>query len=371
MGKALDTIGKIGNAISPWAGVASGIIGMFNKNNAEKRQYQNQLNLMNHQQELNKELAEIGQNNNKALWDYTNYENQVEHMKRAGLSIGLMYGNGGQGGQSSGAQPQGVGMQQDRSVEMGLQAKALNSQIALNMAQAAKANAEADATSGYKQDEAKATIESLNAKVKNLDADNRLKDNIIEYNNSLMTVNEATVDNLNATMTKTMNEAGWILAKARKERVEANILEETESDLVQAAWLHNQELLTKMGLEQAETKKYLNDINISWASLQQTFDIALKERNLKRELMQASFEKELKLLAEKLDIAKYEGNVELQKAIIYSIGSIMGIQMQGWMAKNEKTTSHERETVTETINEAGATVIRRVVDKATSQENKK
>ena len=26
------------------------------------------------------------------MWDYTNYENQVEHMKKAGLNVGLMYG---------------------------------------------------------------------------------------------------------------------------------------------------------------------------------------------------------------------------------------------------------------------------------------
>ena len=34
----------------------------------------------------------------KEMWDYTNYENQVEYMKNAGLNVGLMYGGSGGGG---------------------------------------------------------------------------------------------------------------------------------------------------------------------------------------------------------------------------------------------------------------------------------
>ena len=29
------------------------------------------------------------------MWDYTNFEDQRAHLENAGLSVGLMYGNGG------------------------------------------------------------------------------------------------------------------------------------------------------------------------------------------------------------------------------------------------------------------------------------
>lgn len=44
----------------------------------------------------------------KEMWDYTNYENQMEHIKNAGLNPGLLYGIGGGGGQTVGAGAPGV-----------------------------------------------------------------------------------------------------------------------------------------------------------------------------------------------------------------------------------------------------------------------
>ena len=44
------------------------------------------------------------------MWDYTNFENQRAHLENAGLSVGLMYGNGGAGGASTaGGQGSGPG----------------------------------------------------------------------------------------------------------------------------------------------------------------------------------------------------------------------------------------------------------------------
>ena len=42
------------------------------------------------------------------MWKDTNYAAQVEEMKKAGLSIGLMYGKGGAGGTTTGAGATGV-----------------------------------------------------------------------------------------------------------------------------------------------------------------------------------------------------------------------------------------------------------------------
>ena len=63
------------------------------------------------------------------MWDDTNFAAQVEQLKKAGLSIGLMYGNGGAGGATTaGGQGSGPGNPGTNAVGMGLQAKALELQ---------------------------------------------------------------------------------------------------------------------------------------------------------------------------------------------------------------------------------------------------
>lgn len=150
----------------------------------QDRQYGNQLDLMNKQWELNEQAANANHKRAKELWDYTNYENQVEHLKNAGLNIGLMYGNAGQGGTTAGAgNQQGVSQPTDRSVEMGykgqemgLQLANMMSQIKLNESQAEKNSAEANKISGVdtalaeSQKELNSALKSLNAMKVNTEA---------------------------------------------------------------------------------------------------------------------------------------------------------------------------------------------------------
>ena len=101
------------------------------------------------QHQYNEAMAQQNQQRNKEMWDYTNFENQRAHLENAGLSIGLMYGQGGAGGAStSGGQGQGTGNPGTNAVGMGLQSKQIElqqknveSQIALNMATASKTEA--------------------------------------------------------------------------------------------------------------------------------------------------------------------------------------------------------------------------------------
>ena len=98
----------------------SGAIGMIGGAISDRRNYKNQTKLMGQQHQYNKEIGEINQgyakemaminnqyalgmakeshNMNKDMWNYSNYENQVAHMKAAGLNPALLYGNGGGGG---------------------------------------------------------------------------------------------------------------------------------------------------------------------------------------------------------------------------------------------------------------------------------
>lgn len=138
-------------------------------------QWGNQLKLMEIQNRYNEQMAKNNQKRNKDLWDYTNYENQKQHIKNAGLNPALMYGMGGGGGVSAnGAQGQGVTQPTDRSVEMGLEQQGLGlqlaniaSQVDLNKSQAEKNKAEAQKISGVDTKVQEATIDNLIAQTSN------------------------------------------------------------------------------------------------------------------------------------------------------------------------------------------------------------
>lgn len=142
---------------------------------AANEQWGNQLKLMEIQNRYNEQMAKNNQQRNKDLWDYTNYENQKQHIKNAGLNPALMYGMGGGGGVSAnGAQGQGVTQPTDRSVEMklkqqglGLQLASIASQVALNKSQAEKNKVEANKIAGVDTDVQKATIDNLIAQTSN------------------------------------------------------------------------------------------------------------------------------------------------------------------------------------------------------------
>lgn len=147
---------------------------IFGLNNSSK-QMSNQKYLMGLQHKYNEESATYAQGRAYDMWLKTNYPAQVEQMKKANLSPGLMYGQAGAGGGTvSGAQGQGTSQPTDRSIEMklkgqemGLQLANLASQIKLNESQANKNNAEANKTAGVDTELAKTSIENLISQTKN------------------------------------------------------------------------------------------------------------------------------------------------------------------------------------------------------------
>ena len=162
--------------------LGNGIFGIFGaglnaamSSGTANEQWGNQLKLMEVQNRYNEQMAKNNQLRNKDLWDYTNYENQKQHIKNAGLNPALIYGIGGGGGVSAnGAQGQGVTQPTDRSVEMGLKQQGLGlqlasiaSQVDLNKSQAEKNKAEAEKISGVDTRVQEATIDNLIAQTSN------------------------------------------------------------------------------------------------------------------------------------------------------------------------------------------------------------
>lgn len=126
------------------------------------------------QNQYQQQAAAKSQQYAKEYWDYTNAENQVQHLKNAGLNIGLMYGQSGAGGmgasggahQAAPEQPQGnpVGMAlQIQQIEQ--QRRMNDAQIALTEAQASKAKEEAKKIGGVDTQEALKRIEEAASRI--------------------------------------------------------------------------------------------------------------------------------------------------------------------------------------------------------------
>lgn len=167
MGLETFGINTATNAVNGLVGMA---IGQYAQDRNDRRQLDMQSKLQAMQEAGNKRMAAYTQNLGKEMWDYTNYENQMKHMKAAGLNPALMYGQGGGGGStanggsasgvSGGSAPVGGG-----EIGMGLQSamqmQLLQSQKAVLDSQANKNNVEAAKTAGVDTEQTKATTENL------------------------------------------------------------------------------------------------------------------------------------------------------------------------------------------------------------------
>lgn len=158
----MGVLGLIGGAV----GALTGINSHKEKEKEMKQAWDYEKQGMALQYQYGQQAANAAQDRNQAMWDYTNYENQRKHLENAGLSVGLMYGNGGsQAASSAGGtatqpsapttNPLAIGLQ---SKQIDLQNRALGSQIALNLANAAKSAAEAKKTGGVDTEKAELEI---------------------------------------------------------------------------------------------------------------------------------------------------------------------------------------------------------------------
>lgn len=226
-----------------------------------RKQFEWQKEIMGLQANYNKQQAKYSSELAKEMWDYTNYENQVKHLKAAGLNAALLYGKGGGGGASaSGAgQAAGVGVATPPQMMLGLQIKQMESQIKLTNAEAAKTMVEAGKISGVdtKKTESETNLNEINA---------RLADkNIIKSE---------------AETKKLINEAKVAFEIARKTAVEANVSEATQQEQitliekgVEEIDARITELKTKSDLNEAmaawyrkKTDTIIEELNIAWSN---------------------------------------------------------------------------------------------------------
>lgn len=267
----------------------SGAIGMIGGAISDRRNYKNQLKLMEQQQQYNKELGEINQGYakemaainqqyalqagkqshlyNQQMWDYTNYENQVKHLEAAGLNPALLYGQGGGGGATaaggavgngqgtagqapSGGSPQTVKSQILEGAGMGVQLGLMGAQAEALRAKAAKDNADAEKTAG---------------------ADTELAKSLTALNKVEMDVKNMSVEEIaaKAKYWGDLSTESW--QKARVLAKEADFKEATFEDSVkkvayetQGSLIKNLETLSNIELNDAKIRSLNENIAIAW-----------------------------------------------------------------------------------------------------------
>lgn len=244
---------------------------------ASSQQREDNEYLMNKQAELNKEQADYSTELAKNYWDYTNFENQVAHMKEAGLNPALFYAKGGQGGATGGGQAQGVGlpsttptMARIQAQGMGAQLQNILSQVELNKAIAKKTDAEADKIKGVDTQLAEAEAK-LKERIANL------QDTVEKVLNSQEKMNAANYFKIQAEEHKVWEEA-------RKAVVNAEVAEKTKDANIEAATIANWknilagvESISRTSLNEQQIEKLKNDMAVAWAN------VALGEKSVSNE----------------------------------------------------------------------------------------
>lgn len=301
--------GAASQLVSAGTGKLSQILGLsMSQKEAMQKQQEYNKEIMALQHQYNVESAAQSQEYAKNYWDYTSTENQIRHMKNAGLNIGLMYGQGGAGGsgQTGGAKQESVSMPQGNPIEMGLRVQALNqekrlqdAQIAKTLAEARKADVDADKTEGVDTEKTLTEIKKmlsdvdLNIQKGNwYEADTDYKIALKSYTKELenLTIKQAETEEQRKALVyeqmmtqielqeKIAKEWEVLNEEAKERRVKNYILEETKKETIQQVSLQNALILSKIALTNAETNVQEKTISVMNAEISELMTRAWKNK---------------------------------------------------------------------------------------------
>ena len=279
--------------------VSSGISWLSNKlgltmspEEVMKKQWQYNQKIMALQNQYNQQAAERGQQYAKEYWDYTNAENQKQHLINAGLNPALMYGQSGAGGMGAtgGARQEGVDQAQGNPIGMALQVQQMEQQKKLQDAQIAATYAQANkdnAAAGEHEQNVEESIQRIENLIKegNLtESTNELRKvetEIARKTSELKDWEIVTEQGLGmkyraeaeqASMTAKMN-----YEKARKENIDYQIAFNTYDALVKRATLLNFEIEARTKWFKEQSKLPEGQLAVWRAEVEELQSRALKE----------------------------------------------------------------------------------------------
>lgn len=343
IGSAIPGLGTAAGAI------VGGLLGLFGRSGSS---YKDQKKLMDRaweyekegmglQYQYNEQAAQSTQQRNKEMWDYTNFENQRKHLENAGLSVGLMYGNGGtMQASSAGGNQEGVSAPKSNPVQvalqekaMGLQLKQIESKTMLNASQAAKNQAEAEKIKGVDTEETKANIESLIASTKSEEERRKLI-----KQQTWTEVAQAEVLNSTADFnTAKTDEVKWQIENYKKglKKMEEEILSlkidnshkaQILDDQVKQASLTTAQMAANLTKTHADVQKIAGEIQ------KMGYDIALKAEN--NEIQWKQLEKGYEELLINLELGTAHVDVAYKGLIVEALKGVAQAALGATAVKN-------------------------------------
>ncbi len=236
-------IGAVGGGITQ--AIGQGLSSQYDKGQMD---YQSKL-----QMQQNRQLSDLA----FKQWNRTNYGAQVEHMRKAGLNVGLMSGGGGQPGQSTTPTQSVSRGEPNNFMGIGLAGASMQSQIEVNKAVADKTKAEADSIRGVEGTVGGGQIGLMKAQISKMLSDTEVNDE--QINKLKAEVGKVNADKLLAKAQTVTEETKQKLNKSIQD-LNAETIKKIKSDVT----LNNYDIATmkeygfsKSMPEVAKTVKYL------------------------------------------------------------------------------------------------------------------
>lgn len=277
MGKAITDF-----LLQAGQGAVGAGMGMLLGGHNDRRQREQQQALQDMQIKGNKEMIDYQKAADLQMWNDTNYSAQMEHLRKAGLNPGLLYGMSGGGGVTTGGGAAGVsgsqaptgGGEPQAMAGMGIQMGLLQAQKANIEAQTAKTKVETEKTAGVDTKEAETRILDLTQGIENkkaLEAMTNVQTKIAQIEESIK----------GRTEEDTVRAIGWNAGKIMEEMDQAKYT----TQISEATWrtkvqivktelvgmlLKNTLTKTQTQLTNQEITNKANEIVQKWMQLEQS-----------------------------------------------------------------------------------------------------
>lgn len=170
------------NVTQGWIQIAAPIIGAaISKRGGQQqanRQYHREKKLMGFEYDYQRKLNQQGHDLQHEMWKKTSYPAQLEMMKQAGLSPGLMYGGGPGAGGTTGSQTGGSGPSGSAAPETAMDISnmmKIKAETDLINKQRDDIQSQIDERDGVKREAQRQQIEESIERTKNLSEDSKLK----------------------------------------------------------------------------------------------------------------------------------------------------------------------------------------------------
>lgn len=371
----LFTKGLAGSAASGLSGLITGGISQalglsWSPRKAINEQWKYNKNIMALQNQYQQQAAAQSQQYAKDYWDYTNAENQVAHLRNAGLNVGLMYGQSGAGGigASGGARQESPEQPQGNPVGMALQVQQLeqqrrmnDAQIALAEAQASKAKEEAKKIGGVDTQEALKRIEEAGSRIELNLKEGNYKEALAELTkaekeatDALKSLRETQEGLTRAQISEAFAIASYYSEKAHteywakeNEKIQNEYLKDTYDDRVDAVYYNNAvaiALAAKYKSEKDVNEKQIKQLEASIKELEALAD----KHNWDKE----TFRKQVEGMIERWEDQTFNERIELGLEFGENIVNMLYKGRKKRTKTKTKSTRQGKSVTTETYTES-------------------